>query len=152
MPIKLTDLLYLKSGRILMTGNPRRIARIILNEWARQGWKILAEGVPFQIEGEVFIGDPFKNPGFDVYLILNPLSRTGQEKEMLHQWLNSNADKLVVLYEHRYVGDSITRYAIKNFIDYLLAYRRETVDTERVNLYRLENGKVVESARLIRRR
>ncbi|MCD6524762.1 MAG: hypothetical protein J7K48_07225 [Thermococcus sp.] len=152
MPIKLTDLLYLKSGRILMTGNPRRIARIILNEWARQGWKILAEGVPFQIEGEVFIGDPFKNPGFDVYLILNPLSRTGQEKEMLHQWLNSNADKLVVLYEHRYVGDSITRYAIKNFIDYLLAYRRETVDTERVNLYRLENGKVVESVKLLRRR
>ncbi len=152
MPIKLTDLLYLKSGRILMTGNPKRIARIILNEWARQGWKILAEGLPFQIEGEVFIGNPFKNPGFDVYLILNPLSRTGQEKERLHQWLNSNADKLVVLYEHRYVGDSITRYAIKNFIDYLLAYRRETVDTERVNLYRLENGKVVESVKLLRRR
>ncbi len=152
MALRLTDILYLKSGRILMTGNPRRIARIILNEWAREGWRILAEGLPFQIEGDVFIGDPFENENFDVYLILNPLARTGNERERLHSWLDSHRDRLVVLYEHKYVGDSITRYPLRNFIDYLLAYRRETVGAEIVNLYRLENGRVVESSKLVRRR
>lgn len=134
-----------------MTGNPKRIARVFLNEWAKGGWKILAEGMLFQVDGEVFIGDPLRNPGFDVYLIINPLGRSGEEKEILYQWLEFNRNKLIVLYESKYVGDSITRYNLRFFIDYLVAYRRETVDTEIVNLYRLEDGKIVESVRLIRK-
>lgn len=149
--MKLSDLVYLKSGRILMTGSPKRIARIFINEWVREGYKVLAEGLPFVVDGEVFIGDPLENPGFDAYLILNPLSRSKSEREALHEWLNKNKNKLVLLYETKYVGDSITRYPVRNFVDYLLAYRRETVGAEIIKLYRLENGKIIESKELIRR-
>lgn len=151
MPLKLTDLVYLKSGRIMMTGNPKRLARIFLDEWVREGWRILTESLPFQVNGEVFIGDPLKNPGFDVYLIVNPLSRPKESREKLYGWLESSRDKLVLLYEGKYVGDSIGRYRIRFFIDYLVAYRRETVDTEVVNLYQLRDGEIVESVKLIRR-
>ncbi|AMQ17965.1 hypothetical protein [Thermococcus peptonophilus] len=150
--MRLSDLVYVKSGRILMTGSPRRIARIFLNEWAREGYKILAEGLPFVVDGEVFIGDPLKNPGFDAYLILNPLSRSREERERLYDWLEENRDKLILLYETKYVGDSITRYQIRNFIDYLLAYRRETLGAEVIRLYRIEGGRVVESREFIRRK
>ncbi|ASJ03733.1 hypothetical protein A3L09_05330 [Thermococcus profundus] len=135
----------------MMTGNAKRLARIFLNEWGREGWKILAESLPFQVEGEVFIGDPLENPGFDAYLIVNPLSRSKTAQEKLYSWLESNRDKLVLLYEGKYIGDSISRYRIRFFVDYLVAYRRETVDTEVVNLYKLENGEVVESSKLVRK-
>jgi hypothetical protein len=150
--MKLSDLVYIKSGRILMTGGPKRIARIFLNEWAREGYKILAEGLPFVIDGEVYIGNPLENPGFDVYLVLNPLSRSREEKERLYRWLEENRERIILLYETKYVGDSIVRYPIRNFIDYLLAYRRETVGAEVIKLYLIEKGKVVESRELIRRR
>jgi hypothetical protein len=149
--MRLSDLVYIKSGRILMTGNPRRIARIFINEWIREGYSVLAEGMPFVVEGEIFIGDPLKNPGFDAYLIVNPLSRSNKDKEKLYRWLDENRDKLILLYENKYIGDSITRYPIRNFIDYLLAYKRETVGTEVIKLYHLEDGRVVNSREYIRR-
>ncbi|MBP1910891.1 hypothetical protein [Thermococcus stetteri] len=150
--MKLSDLVYVKSGRILMSGNPRRIARIFLNEWAREGYKILAEGLPFVVDGEVFLGDPLENPGFDAYLILNPLSRSKEEQKKLYDWLDENRNKLILLYETKYIGDSITRYPIRNFVDYLLAYRRETLGAEVIKLYRIEEGRVVESKEFIRRK
>ncbi len=149
--MKLTDILYLKSGRIMMSGNPKRIARIFLNEWAREGYRVLAEELPFVVNGEVFVGNPVETPNFDVYFIVNPLSKSKEEKERLYKWLEEERDKLILLYEGKYVGDSITRYKIKDFIDYLIAYRWETVGTEVVKLYRLEEGKVVESRELVRK-
>ncbi|WP_240922739.1 hypothetical protein [Thermococcus sp. Bubb.Bath] len=149
--MKLPDLLYLKSGRIMMSGNPKRIARIFLNEWAKEGYRVLAEELPFVVNGEVFVGNPMENPDFDVYFVVNPLSKSKAEKERLYQWLEERKDKLILLYEGKYVGDSITRYRIKDFIDYLIAYRWETVGTEVVKLYRLENGRVTESRELMRK-
>ncbi|MDV3104455.1 hypothetical protein [Thermococcus waiotapuensis] len=149
--MKLGDLINVKSGRILMSGGPKRIAGIFINEWTRRGLKVLAEGLPFVVEGEVFIGNPLENPGFDAYLVLNPLSKSKSEREVLYGWLTENRNRLVLLYETRYVGDSIVRYGIRNFIDYLLAYRRETVDTEVIKLYCLKNGRIVESKEFIRR-
>lgn len=82
---------------------------------------------------------------------MNPLSRSKAEREKLHRWLEQNRDKLILLYETKYVKDSITRYPIRELIDYLVAYKRETVGFERVDVIRLENGRVVESKTYIRR-
>lgn len=147
----LKEIAELTSGAVLITGNGKRIARIYLNAWGREGRRILAEYLPFQVEGDVYIGPPFESDDFDVYLIVNPLSRSKAEKEELKKWLASHGDKLVLLYEHKYVRDSITRYGIREFIDYLIAYKRETVGFERVDVARLEDGKIVESKTYIRR-
>ena len=149
--MKLSDLLNLERARILMTGNPRRLAGIFLKVWSGKGYRILAEWLPFAVEGNVFIGDPLTTPGFDAYLLLNPISRPKAEKEALYRWLDGMREGLVLLYETKYVGDSIARYRIRNFIDYLIAYKRETVGAEIVNLYRLEDGRVVEKKTFIKR-
>ncbi|NJE61074.1 hypothetical protein [Thermococcus sp. 21S7] len=141
----------LNSGAVLITGDGKRLARIYLNAWGKAGRRILAEYLPFQVDGDVYIGSPFESDDFDVYLIVNPLSRSRAEREKLTEWLGEHRDKLVLLYEHKYVKDSITRYGIRESIDYLIAYKRETVGFERLDVMRLENGKVVESRTYVRR-
>ncbi len=141
----------LDSGVVLITGNGKKIARIYLNAWTRRGVRVLAEYLPFQVDGEVYIGSPFENESFDAYLIVNPLSRPKGERESLYRWISGHRDRLVLLYEGKYIKDSITRYRIKDFIDYLIAYKRETVGFEQVDVMRLENGRVVESKTYIRR-
>ena len=149
--MKLSEIPRLESARILMTGGPKRIAMAFLKIWLGRGYRILAEELPFVVEGNVFIGNPLKAEGFDAYVIVNPLSRSKSEQKALYSWLDEKREKLVLLYETKYVGDSITRYEIRNFIDYLIAYKRETVGAELVNLYRLREGNVVEKKTLIRR-
>lgn len=141
----------LNSGAVLITGDGKRLARIYLNAWGKAGKRILAEYLPFQVDGDVYIGSPFESDDFEVYLIVNPLSRSKAEREKLKDWLGEHRDKLVLLYEHKYVKDSITRYGMKEFIDYLIAYKRETVGFERLDVMRLENGRVVESKTYVRR-
>jgi len=140
------------SGAVLITGDGKRLARIYLNVWSGRGKRILAEHLPFPVNGDVYIGSPFDSDDFDVYLIINPLSRPKEEREKLIEWLKEHRDKLVLLYESKYVKDSITRYRLKDFIDYLIAYKRETVGFERVDVMSLEGGKVVESKTYVRRR
>ncbi|ASA77417.1 hypothetical protein [Thermococcus sp. 5-4] len=141
----------LNSGAVLITGDGKRLARIYLSAWGKAGRRILAEYLPFQVDGDVYIGSPFESDDFEVYLIVNPLSRSKAEREKLKDWLGEHRDKLVLLYEHKYVKDSITRYGMKEFIDYLIAYKRETVGFERLDVMRLENGRVVESKTYVRR-
>ncbi|SEV92227.1 hypothetical protein SAMN05216170_0881 [Thermococcus thioreducens] len=141
----------LDSGTVLITGDGKRIARIYLNAWAKRGKRILAEYLPFQVDGDVYIGSPFESDEFEIYLIVNPLSRSKAEREKLKEWLASHTDRLVLLYERKYVKDSITRYGIKEFVDYLIAYKRETVGFERLDVMRLEEGKVAESKTYVRR-
>ncbi len=141
----------LDSGVVLITGNGKKLARIYLNSWARRGMRILAEYLPFQVDGEVYIGSPMEGENFDAYLVVNPLSRPKKDKEALYGWLSEHRDRLVLLYEGKYIKDSITRYRIKDSIDYLIAYKRETAGFEQVDVMRLENGRVVESKTYIKR-
>ncbi|NJD99416.1 hypothetical protein E3E26_06405 [Thermococcus sp. LS1] len=147
----LKEIAELNSGIVLITGDGKRLARIYLNAWSKRTKNILVEYLPFQVDGEVYIGSPYAGGDFDVYLIVNPLSRSKAEREKLHRWLAENRNKLILLYETKYVKDSITRYQIRELIDYLVAYKRETVGFERVDVMRLENGRVVESKTYIRR-
>ncbi|WP_297501415.1 hypothetical protein [Thermococcus sp.] len=141
----------LNSGVVLITGNGKRLARIYLNAWARRGMRVLAEYLPFGVDGEAYIGSPFESGDFDAYLIVNPLSRPKEEREALYRWLSEHRNRLILLYEGKYVRDSITRYRIRDFVDYLIAYKRETVGFERVDVMKLENGRIVESKTYIRR-
>ena len=148
----LKEIARLGAGRVLLTGGGKRLARVYLNAWLRAGRRGLAEYLPFQIDGEVYIGSPFESDDFDVYLIVNPLSKGAEEKERLYSWLSEHSDKLVLLYETKYIADSITRYRIREFIDYLIAYRWETAGFERIEVMKLENGAVVERKTYVRRR
>lgn len=148
----LREIAELESGRVLLTGGPKRLARIYLNAWIRRGKAVLAEYLPFQVEGEVVIGSPFESGDFDVYLIVNPISKSSVEKEMLYTWLSKHSNRLVLLYESKYIADSITRYRIRQFVDYLIAYKRETVGFERIEAMRLKGGKVIGRKTYVRRR
>ncbi|WP_457751797.1 hypothetical protein [Thermococcus sp.] len=148
----LKDIARLDEGRIMITGNGKRLARIYLDAWLRRGRRGVAEYLPFQINGEMFIGPPFESEDFDVYLIVNPLSKSVDEKERLYRWLEEHPHKLVLLYETKYVADSITRYRIRQFIDYLIAYKWETAGFERIDVMKLEEGRVVERKTYVRRR
>ncbi len=151
MPM-LKEILNLEKGTVLLTGNAKKLGRIYLKSWLNRGLRVLAEGMPFELSSEnLFIGSPYEGFSFDAYLILNPLSRPKPEREKLRRWLEEHRDRLFLLYEHRYVKDSITRYGIKELIDYLIAYRRETVGFERVDVYKLEKGKIIERKSYIRR-
>ncbi len=143
--LSLKSLLDLESCRIMLSGDPKRLFSIYAKRWFR-GKKVLANSLPFELRGNfsIKVGDPF-NSRADAYIITNPLGM-GEE---LYSWL-SDVDTLTVLYEERYVGSSIRRMKLRRFIDYLLAYRRETVDREIVSLYHLESGKVVESRTFVR--
>ncbi len=148
--MKLTDLLNVERANILMSGNPLRLARAFLAAWSNGGRKIIMEEPPFPVggfDGDVFIGDPFSVRGFDVYVFFNPISR---RREELYPLLEERPG-VVLLYEERYVGASISRYRIRRFLDYIVAYRRETVETETVLLGRLRDGKIEESKVLVRR-
>lgn len=149
--VMLKRIAELDSGVVLITGGGKKIARIYLNSWGKRGKRILAEYLPFQVDGDVYIGSPFEGNDFEIYLIVNPLSRSKAEREKLREWLASHRDKLVLLYETKYVKDSIVRYGITEFIDYLIAYKRETVGFERLDVMHLENGRVVESKTYVRR-
>lgn len=150
MPM-LKEIAELEEGRVLLTGNAKRLARIYLNAWIRRGKTLLVEYLPFQVDGEVYIGSPLEGGDFDAYLIVNPLSRPKSEREKLYSWLGEGGNKLVLLYEQKYVKDSIARYPIKEFIDYLIAYKRETVGFERIDVMRFERGRVVAEKSYVRR-
>jgi len=148
--MKLTDLLHVQRANILMSGNPLRLVRAFLGAWSAEGRRIIMEEPPFPIGGlgdGVFIGDPFSAKSFDVYVLFNPISK---RREELYPLLEERPGVLL-LYEQRYVGASISRYRIRRFLDYIVAYRRETVGTETVLLGRLRNGKIEESKVLVRR-
>lgn len=149
----LMDIVNLDSGIVLLTGDARRIGRAFMKAWLSRGMTFLAEALPFPLEGfeeRVFIGSPFEGYTFDGYLIINPLSRPKAERSKLYEWLK-NSSGLVLLYERKYVGGSITRYALRNFIDYLVAYKRETLGFERVEVYRFEEGRAVTKKTYVRR-
>ncbi len=148
----LKEIAGLKAGRVLLTGGGKRLARIYLDAWLMNGKRGLAEYIPFQIDGEIYIGSPFESNDFDVYLIVNPLSKSAEEKETLYKWLSEHSDKLVLLYETKYVADSITRYRIRQFIDYLIAYKWETAGFERIEVMKLEDGAITERKTYVRRR
>lgn len=93
-----------------MMGSFWRIVRIFINEWVREGYKILVEGFLFVVDGDVFIGDFFENLGFDVYLILNLFFCLKEEWKKFYGWLEENWDKFIFFYEFKYVGDLIICY------------------------------------------
>ena len=146
----LRKILGLRSGVVMVSGGARRITGIYLRAWGK-GRRVLVESPEFALEGDFFIGDPLNSPGFDVYLVLNPVSGPKERREKTLRWLEGLNDKLVLLYEERYVGDSIARYKIRKHLDYLIAYRRETMGAELLKVYRLENGRVVERKTYVRR-
>ncbi|WP_457742448.1 hypothetical protein [Thermococcus sp.] len=148
----LKRILNLPSGILMISGDGRKLSRIYLEAWAKRKGKALMEKPIFSSKGEVYIGNPF-TADFPVYLIVNPLARKKHEREKLLRWLISkrNESKLVILHEEKYVADSIVRYRIRNCLDYLIAYKRETVGMELLKVYRLENGRIVERKTYVRR-
>lgn len=152
MPM-LKEITNLERGTVLLTGDAKKLGRIYLKSWIRRGLRILADELPFEIDDEnLFIGSPYEDAFFDAYLILNPISRPKEERAELYSWLKKNRDRLILLYERKYIRDSIVRYGIKELIDYLIAYKRETVGFERIDVYRFEGGNVIEKKAYIRRR
>ena len=148
----LKEILTLEVGNLMISGGGKRLARLYFQSWANRKGGALAEELPFPVEGEIYVGNPFK-ADFPVYLIVNPLSRGDLERKRLLHWLKLKREegKLVLLYDERYVGDSIARYNIRNYLDYLIAYRRETMGGELLKVYKLENGQVVEKKTYVRR-
>ncbi len=142
----LRDLLDLEACRVMFSGGPKRLFRVYAGKWFR-GKKVVANALPFElsIDGcSIVVGNPFNEEG-DAYLITNPL-KVGDE---LYRWL-SKIDRLTVLYEERYVGTSIKRLKLRKYLDYLIAYRMESVGREVVNVYELDSGKVTEVRTFVR--
>ncbi|WP_297552226.1 hypothetical protein [Thermococcus sp.] len=148
----LKEILTMDSGTVMISGGGKRLARLYFQSWAERKGRALAEELPFPVQGEIYVGNPFR-ADFPLYLIVNPLARKGPEREKLLRWLKMKREegKLVLLYEERYVGDSIARYRIREHLDYLIAYRRETMGAELLKVYKLENGRVVERKTYVRR-
>ncbi|AIF69217.1 hypothetical protein PAP_04000 [Palaeococcus pacificus DY20341] len=151
----LTEIANLEEGVVLLTGDAKKLGRIYLKAWLSTGKTFLAEALPFEVDEfqeQIFIGSPFEGFEFDGYIILNPISRPKYERAKLYNWIKENKDRLILLYDHRYVKDSITRYGIKELINYLVAYKRETMGFERIDIYKFEDGKVTEKKTYMRRK
>jgi hypothetical protein len=150
----LKEILKLDSGILMVSGGSKRLASLYLRSWGR-GRRVIVERPDFALAEGFYIGDPLRARGFDVYLLMNPISGLKGRREAILRWLEDirrgESKKLVLLYEERYVGDSIVKYRIRNYLDYLLAYRRETVGFERIEAFHLEGGRVVEKKTYVRR-
>jgi len=148
MPM-LKEILRLQRGRVLITGGAKRLTAIYLRDWTENG-EAIANALPFPTGAKVRTGDPFTAES-RVYFIVNPLSCPKDERQRIAEWLKGKTNALVLLYEEKYVADSITRYAIREAIDYLLAYKRETMGTERIEAMKLENGRITARKTYLRR-
>ncbi|AHF80392.1 hypothetical protein [Thermococcus paralvinellae] len=149
----LKEIIQLSKGVILITGNAKKITRILLNTWLSNGMTFLVEYLPFDVRypENVFIGDLNKGVEFDGYLIYNLLSRSKNERARIYEWIKEHHDKLILIYETKYMKDSALRYGIKELINYLIAYKRETLGFERIDVYKFKEGKVVEKKTFVRR-
>ncbi|WP_048159727.1 hypothetical protein [Thermococcus barophilus] len=149
----LREIAHLSKGVILITGDAKKITRIFLNAWLSNGMTFLAEHLPFDVKypGNVFIGSLNEGIEFDGYLIYNLLSRPKNERARVYEWIKEHSNKLILIYETKYMKDSVLRYGIKELINYLIAYKRETLGFERIDVYKFEEGRVVEKKTYVRR-
>lgn len=149
----LKDIVLLNKGVVLLTGDSKKLGKIFMNSWLSKGLTFLAEALPFDVNypEQVFVGEVNETFSFDGYLIVNLLSRPKAERARLYNWIRENKDRLILIYEEKYVKDSITRYGVRELIDYLVAYKRETLGFERVDVYKFENGRVVKRKSYARR-
>ncbi|HDD31808.1 MAG TPA: hypothetical protein ENF72_04240 [Thermococcus litoralis] len=149
----LKEIANLEGGVVLLTGDAKKLAKIFLNVWLSKGKVFLVEYLPFDVEylENVFIGNIDEGVGFDGYLLYSLLSRPKSERTRYYSFIAEHRDKLILIYEPKYFRDSVFRYALKNFIDYLVAYKRETMGMERIDVYKLEEGRVIKKKTYIRR-
>ncbi|NJE07518.1 hypothetical protein E3E31_03090 [Thermococcus sp. M39] len=149
----LREIVHLSKGVILITGDAKKIARIFLNAWLSNGMIFLAEHLPFDVKypENVFIGSLNEGIEFDGYLIYNLLSRPKNERAKIYEWIKEYRDKLILIYETKYMKDSVLHYGIKELINYLIAYKRETLGFERIDVYKFEEGRVIEKKSYVRR-
>jgi len=150
----LREIVHLSKGVILITGDAKKIARIFLNAWLSSGMTFLAEHLPFDVKypENVFIGSLDAGVGFDGYLVYNLLSRPKNKRARIYEWIKEHRDRLVLIYEIKYMKDSVLRYGIKDLIDYLIAYKRETLGFERIDVYKFKEGKAIEKKTFVKRR
>ncbi|MCD6189621.1 MAG: hypothetical protein J7J97_05480 [Thermococcus sp.] len=149
----LKEIANLERGVVLLTGNAKKLAKIFLNVRLSRGKVFLVEYLPFEVDypENVFIGNIDEGVGFDGYLIYSLLSRPKSERTRYYSFIAGHRDKLILIYEPKYFKDSVFRYALKNFIDYLVAYKRETMGMERIDVYKLEEGRVIKKKTYARR-
>ncbi|MDK2854061.1 MAG: hypothetical protein PWQ92_955 [Thermococcaceae archaeon] len=149
----LKEIASLEKGVVLLTGDARKLAKIFLNSWLSKGKVFLAEYLPFEIDypENVFVGSIEEGVGFDGYLLYSLLSRPKSERARYYSFISEHRDKLILIYEPKYLRDSLFRYALKDFVDYLIAYKRETMGMDKVDVYKLEEGRVVEKKTYVRR-
>ncbi|NJE26047.1 hypothetical protein E3E22_05320 [Thermococcus sp. MV5] len=143
----------LERGVVLVTGDAKKLARIFLNAWLSRGYTFLVEYLPFEVNypENVFIGNIEEGVEFDGYLIYSLLSRSKMERKKYYSFITARRDRLILIYEPKYFKDSLFKYDIKELIDYLVSYKRETMGMDRVDVYRLEEGRVIEKKSYVRR-
>jgi len=151
--LMLKEIVNLERGVILITGNAKKLARIFLNAWLSKGKLFLAEYLPFEVgyPESVFIGNIDETIKFDGYFLYSLLSKPKTERKKYYSFISNHDDRVILIYEPKYFKDSVFKYAIKDVIDYLVAYKRETMGMDRVDVYRIEDGKVVEKKTYVRR-
>ncbi|WP_175058839.1 hypothetical protein [Thermococcus sp. 2319x1] len=149
----LEEIASLERGVVLLTGDAKRLARIFLNLWLSKGKVFLVEYLPFEVDypEKVFIGSIEEGFEFDGYVVYSLLSRPKPERAKYYSFIAEHRDKLILIYEPKYFRDSILRYAVKDFVDYLVAYKRETMGMDMVDVYKLEDGRVVKRKTYVRR-
>lgn len=149
----LKEITNLERGVVLLTGNAKKLAKIFLNVWLSKGKVFLVEYLPFEVDypEKVFIGDIEEGFEFDGYVLYSVLSRLKPERAKYYSFIAEHRDKLILIYEPKYFKDSVFRYALKDFIDYLVAYKRETMGMEKVDVYKLEEGRVTKKKTYVRR-
>ncbi|USS40003.1 hypothetical protein NF865_06535 [Thermococcus aggregans] len=149
----LKEIANLEKGVVLITGDAKKLAKIFLNAWLSKGKVFLVEYLPFEVDypENVFIGNIDEGVGFDGYLLYSLLSRPKSERTKYYSFIAGQKDKLILIYEPKYFRDSLFGYALKDFIDYLVAYKRETMGMERIDVYKLEEGKVIKKKTYVRR-
>ena len=114
----LREIVHLSKGVILITGDAKKIARIFLNAWLSNKMTFLAEHLPFDVKypENIFIGSLNEGIEFDGYLIYNLLSRPKKERARIYEWIKEHNDKLILIYETKYMKDSVLHYGIKELI------------------------------------
>ncbi|AAL81954.1 hypothetical protein PFDSM3638_09205 [Pyrococcus furiosus DSM 3638] len=153
--IRLRDLVEDK-GVLLLIGNPRWLLKILVDKWSREK-KVIIFGkliISPQHPKNVIIHSDIPSSTTDIYptVIEGYFDRKDIEKERILTFISNNYRKApVIIYEEKYYFKRAFKSKLCHYLSYIAAYKRETVNFDKIEIFKLENCKIINRSIYIRR-
>ncbi|AFK23281.1 putative regulatory protein [Pyrococcus sp. ST04] len=133
-----------------MTGNPRWLLKILVDKWSEK--EIVAMEKPIIVPknpNSIIFGDPSKLDSR--YRIFTNI--IGMHRRDVIQKIGFLLEKAVIVdYEEKYFLTKAINSKLGKIADYLIAYKMETLGFEKLDIIKIENGKITDKTSYVRKK